>query len=417
MNLDEWQKEVLKTEGNIVLRSGRQVGKSTVISIMAGDYAANNSNKTIMIIAAVERQAFLLFDKCLKYMEVNYAKMIKTGRERPTKSKIELRNGSKIYCLPTGLSGNNIRGFTIDLLIADEAAFIPDDVFYSVTPALAARQGARIVLLSTPFGREGYFAQAFKDDTFSKFHVSSEECPRIAKDFLAQEKIRMSKRQYAQEYLGEFVDELMQWFPDELIKKCMTAKRPESIKKGENYFLGIDLARMGDDESTFEIIRIIDKKLIHIDNQVTTRTYLSESTKHTIELDKIYNFKKIFIDDEGIGVGVYDHLMENVEIRRKLVSINNSKRVYDYSEDKRERIFKEVLYSNLLRLMESGEIELLDDPEIFMSLKSVQYEYTSDTRGKPHLKIFGTYTHIAEGLIRAAWSVKYKNLNIWIKSF
>jgi hypothetical protein len=60
---------------------------------------------------------------------------------------------------------------------------------------------------------------------------------------------------------------------------------------------------------------------------------------------------------------------------------------------------------------------LLDDEEIFQSFKSVQYEYTTDTKGRSHLKIFGNYTHIVEGMTRLAWCVKYKPLNIWIKSF
>ena len=67
--------------------------------------------------------------------------------------------------------------------------------------------------------------------------------------------------------------------------------------------------------------------------------------------------------------------------------------------------------------MENKKIFLLQDPEIFQSLKSVQYEYTSDEKGKPILKIFGNYTHTAEALIRLAYGVKYKPLNIWIKSF
>lgn len=415
IKLDPFQEEILNAKGNIALRSGRQVGKSTIISILAGQYAAKNSNKTIMIVAAVERQAYLLFEKCLNYMESEYSKLIKKGKHRPTKTKIELTNGSKIYCLPTGMTGYGIRGFTIDLLIADEAAFIPEEVFNAVTPALAARKGSRIVLLSTPFGREGYFARAFKDPTFTTFHISSEECPRIDKEFLAQEKARLSKLVYQQEYLGEFVDDLMQFFPDELIIKTMKAKRPNNITK-EDFYLGVDLARMGEDESTFEIIRMANnKKLYHVENQITKRTYLNQSTKHIIELDKIYNFNKIFIDDEGIGVGVYDHLLDTEQTRRKIIPINNSKRVID-RDDGKVRLLKTDLYNNLLRLMEIGEIELLDDPEVFQSLKSVQYEYTSDKKGKTHLKIFGNYTHIAEGLIRAAWCVKYKPLNIWIKS-
>lgn len=419
LQLDPWQRQVLDTEGNICLRSGRQVGKSTVVSVLAGDYAAKNNNKTIMIIAAVERQAYLLFEKVLYYMEHTYPKLIKKGKDRPTKSRIQLINGSVIHCLPTGLTGYGIRGYTIDLLIADEAAFIPEDVYTAVTPAMATRtsKGARIVLLSTPFGREGYFARAFNDTTFTSFHVSSEECPRIDKEFLAQEKARMTKRQYQQEYMGEFVDDLMQFFPDFLIKRCMRAQRPNTINKGQDYYLGVDLARMGEDESTFEIFKLLeDKSLVQVENQVTKRTYLSESTKHIIELTKIYDFQKIFIDDEGIGVGVYDHLLDEDLTKRIIIPINNSQRVLDRDETKRTKLLKEDLYNNLLRLMEMGKVQFLEDPEIFQSLKSVQFEYTSDTRGRSHLKIYGNYTHIAEGIIRACWCVKYKPLNIWVSS-
>jgi hypothetical protein len=418
IKLDKWQEEILKAEGNICLRSGRQVGKSTIISILAGNYAANNGCKTIMIVAAVERQAYLLFEKVLFYMEQAYPKLIKKKKDKPTKSRIRLINGSVIYCLPTGITGYGIRGFTIDLLIADEAAFIPDAVFSAITPSIATRvkQGARIVLLSTPFGRKGYFAKTFNDPTFTNFHISSEECERISRDFLRAEKERMTKRQYAQEYLGEFVDELMQFFPDNLIISRMTLKRKELIR-GKQYYLGVDLARMGEDESTFEVFELMPNRFLEqIENQVTVRTLLYESTNHIIELDKLYNFQKILIDDEGIGVGVYDYLLQEEAVKRKIIPINNSKRVLDKDGIKSTRLLKEDLYNNLLMLMESGKIQLLDDPEIFHSLKSVQYEYTSDSLGRPHLHIFGSYTHICEGIIRGAWCSACKPLNVWINS-
>ena len=65
--------------------------------------------------------------------------------------------------------------------------------------------------------------------------------------------------------------------------------------------------------------------------------------------------------------------------------------------------------------MEHKKIKLLDDPEIYQSLKSVQYEYTRDAWGHPIMRIFGNYTHIVEGLIRAAWCVKDKSLNMWVE--
>ena len=218
LQLDEWQEEVMNTEGNLCLRSGRQVGKSTVIAVKAGEWAVKHPKKNIMVISSVERQAHLLFEKIHAYIYDNYRSNIKMGKDRPTKSRLRMKNGSVIYCLPTGLSGHGIRGYTIDLLIADEAAFIPEEVWTAVTPMLAVTRGT-VILLSTPFGREGYFYRCFSDDSYTQFHVSSEECPRKDQDFLDHEKERMTKLQYAQEYLGEFVDELRQFFPTNLSKQ------------------------------------------------------------------------------------------------------------------------------------------------------------------------------------------------------
>ena len=55
MNLDKWQQDVLDCEGNICVRTGRQVGKSFVVSMKAAVYAIENKKKTVMIIASVER--------------------------------------------------------------------------------------------------------------------------------------------------------------------------------------------------------------------------------------------------------------------------------------------------------------------------------------------------------------------------
>lgn len=408
--LDEWQQKVLDTKGNICLRSGRQVGKSTIISIKAGEYALNHKKKTILVIASVERQAQLLFEKILDYIVRTDKTKIKGGKDRPTKHKISLKNGSVIYCLPTGETGYGIRGYTINLLIADEAAFIPEAVWTAVTPMLAATRG-QIILLSTPHGREGYFARCFNDSSYTGFHVSSEECGRIDKEYLKREKERMTKMEYAQEYLGEFVDELMQFFPDSVINQCQVLKRRS---RGEgDYYLGVDVARMGGDESAFQIIcKQENRKLHQVENIARTNMRITDTIMEIIFLDGIWNFKKIYIDDGGLGVGVFDSLLAMDKFKRRVVAINNARRSIEFSRDKQRKktLMKEDLYNNLLKLMENKEILLLDDAEIFMSLKSVQYEYTDDGR----LKIFGRYTHIAEGLIRAAWCIKDKTLNISI---
>jgi len=408
MELDDWQKKVLDTKGNICLRSGRQVGKSTIVAQKAGEFATHNKKTSTLIIASTERQAQLLFDKTLTYLLENYKTYIERGKDKPTRHKIQLNNGSVIHCLPTGLTGYGIRGYTINLLIADEAAFIPDEVWTAVTPMLATTKGD-IILLSTPFGKDGYFYRCFNDESFSSFHISSEECSRIDRAFLKKEKERMSKLEYAQEYLGEFVDELRQFFPTKLIRDCMLLNEDSKIPEGINY-LGVDVARMGEDQSVLFTLTKVSNMLYMKEMLITEKTFLTDTIRDIKEENIRFNYRKIYIDDGGMGVGVFDPLLEDEETKRKVIAINNSSRSLDKKEEQRKKLLKEDLYNNLLVQMEQSKIVFYKDEELMKSLKSVQAEYTD--RG---LRIFGRYTHITEALIRAAWCVKDKSLNIWIR--
>lgn len=430
LNLDPWQAEILSAKGNLVLCSGRQVGKSTIISINSSEYAIRNASKSILIISSTERQAEELFIKCLNYIHDNYKSFIKKGKDRPTKHIIKLSNGSVIRSLPAGLAGIGVRGYTLDRLIVDEAAFVEDDVFTSLTPSLLTT-GGDIILVSTPHGKKGYFYEMTKSPTFTVFHVNSEMVIReralsstwtehqrqSALEHLERQKQVMSKLEYAQEYMGEFIDDLLQYFPDELIRKCMTRKRPnETPSQAKTYFLGVDIARLGQDLSVFAVLdRTKREKLVQVESIATSKTRLNQTTDKILELDRAYNFKEIYVDDGGIGSGVFDYLLVNEQTKRKVVAINNRARPLDRNEEYKKKILKEDLYNNLLMLMEQGKIELLDDDEIFYSLKSVQYEYTVIANSPTKLRIFGNYTHHAESLIRAAWCTKDKRLNIWVR--
>jgi len=222
----------------------------------------------------------------------------------------------------------------------------------------------------------------------------------------------MTTLEYAQEYMGEFVSALHQVFPDELIKEVMQLERRGNIRKGRKYYIGVDIARMGSDESAFQIIdRTNPRALEHVESQITTKTLTTATTRHIIGLEAQYDFKQIFIDDGGMGVGVLDQLLDTESTRRKTIAINNSSRPLDREGKKRKKVLKEEIYNNLLMLMERRRILLLKDPEIFQSLKSIQFSL--DEHGKT--KYFGNYAHITDGLVRAAWSSTDKTLNIYAR--
>jgi hypothetical protein len=227
------------------------------------------------------------------------------------------------------------------------------------------------------------------------------------------EKREMSKLEWGQEYEGLFLEDLQQFFPDDMIQSCQTVKRPDYIDKNKVYFLGEDISRMGEDETTYEIGYLQGDTLIQVENQISKHVYISDTVKRNLELDNIYDFRKMFIDDEGIGIGVFDMLMDNEQTKNKIIGINNSKRVID-RDGKEKGILKTELYYYLRMLMEQKKIMLLDDMSIFQSLKSVQYEYETDIKGNPIIRIHGNYTHIAEGVIRLAQALKYKDINIRI---
>ena len=420
MDLDEWQKKVLATKGNMCIVSPRQMGKSTVISQDAGEYALNNPKKSIMIIASVERQSLLLFEKVLDYIYRKDKKQIKKGKDRPTKHELKLINGSIIRCLPTGESGYGIRGYTIDRLYADEAAFIREEVWAAVTPMLATT-GGDIILLSTPFGKDNYFYRMYTNDQFTSIHVNPEEVINSRPEpmrtnmlnFRKDEEERMTKLQFLQEHMGEFVGGIDRFISDDLIDMVctITEYQPQGDK-----FQGIDLARMGGDDvvlSSFD--RINRANLCQFDLTIPDPQSLTDTARLILLKDRQINHKKIYLDDGGLGVGVYDILYDDKQTRRKVVGLNNASREIErtYNNGKTKIRSKTLLGTDmsvfLKALMEQGKIKLLDDPRVRHSLRSMQCDYSE---GK--LTIYGNYSHIWESLKRAAQCLKDKNLNIYI---
>ena len=406
MKLDDWQKQVMETEGNLCLRSGRQVGKSTIIALKAAKYALENPKKLIMVIAYVERQASLIFAKILNNLHRIDKSQILLKSKKPTKHIIQLKNGSTIHCYAAGETGWGIMGFTIDLLIADEAAFINEEVWNSVTPALAVTKG-NIWLLSTPKLMEGFYYKCFTNPNFRAFHQSSEDCPRIPKEFLEEKKKEFTKAQYAQMYLGNFVDDFKQVFTEEWIKQVCTLPPNEPSLIGGEIYLGVDIAGMGEDESVFSGFQRVGDKVFQISQKITTKTRTTETEEHIIKLDRAYNYEKVGIDDGGLGVGVFDHLLQHDDLKFKIVGLNNARMFID-KDEKTKKLYKEAMYYNLLAMGERGEIKLFDDDATKRSLRCIQVEDNG--------KISGRYSHVVESDIRGAWLAKAKPLNFKVYS-
>jgi len=66
---------------------------------------------------------------------------------------------------------------------------------------MIAVSGGSIMLLSTPFGKRGFFHQVWShSQPWLKIQVTADQCPRLTPEFLAEELVELGERWYAQEY-------------------------------------------------------------------------------------------------------------------------------------------------------------------------------------------------------------------------
>ena len=435
---DKWQKEILEAEGDILVNTGRQVGKTMTMSHKIANYMINNPNSQIIVVSLTEDQAQLIIIMVLDYLEKKNKKNIQLGKNKPTKSRIWLKNKARVISRPVGNTGDAVRGFTGNVLYIDEASGMPELMWKAAMPTLATT-GGQIWMTSTPRGKfiggsseKNFFFKCWenRDERWQVFNTNTEmvynereistnwtqEKREKALKFLDNQKAILTDMEYRQEYMGEFLDDNRQWFEDDLIRSCQVLARPNRIDKNDILFLGCDIARMGMDESSFQIFKLTEKGHLHqLENQITTKTTLPQTFEHIKQLDALYDFSKIFIDSGGIGVGVFDWLMVDDQTKWKTEAIDNSKQIISV-DNKTKKLQKTLKYTHTKMLMETGKLKLLDDSNVFQSLKSVQFAYTNDSLGTRHLKIFGNYTHIAEGITNAAWGEKYKHLNLSIYS-
>ncbi len=201
---DPWQRSVLTSQQpRKILCCGRQAGKSTVAAILAIHKALTQAGSTVLVVAPGERQAKLLFSKAAGlYKRAGYP--LAAHSERRT--GLELSNGSVIEALPA--VERTTRGYSVDLLIVDEAAGVPDMDYHGILPALIATQGEQ-VLLSTPRGKRGFFHELWHSGTepdWQRVMVRSDEVGRIRSEDLEVFRHTMPEQFFRQEFYCEWLD-------------------------------------------------------------------------------------------------------------------------------------------------------------------------------------------------------------------
>ncbi len=218
-DLDSWQLRVLDAvESKVILNCSRQAGKSTVSALLAIRHALYSPASLTLLVSPSQRQSGELFRKAL----ANYhALPLKPPIRAESALRLELSNGSRIVSLPG--SEKTTRGYSkASLIVLDEASRIEDGLISSLRPMMATARGARFVVMSTPWGRRGFFYERWHADDpgWLKIEIPATECPRIPAEFLSEQARELGPLLYDQEYLCRFVDSAETLFATALVERA-----------------------------------------------------------------------------------------------------------------------------------------------------------------------------------------------------
>lgn len=287
--------------------------------------------------------------------------MTKTGLVKSANSQlltIEFTTGSEIL-FKSAEQKDALRGFTVSgILVIDEAAFIPDEIFEILYPTCDANN-APILVISTPLFCSGEFYELYirginGDSRVISFDWSKYDTSKyLSKEKLEYYRNTISPLKFKSEYLGEFISEGSYLFGD--LNNCVG--EPE----GDIVYAGIDWGSGNGGDFTVMVglnkfgcvVKIIAMKDIPPTEQIEI---LSKHINNTPTL------KCVCVEMNSIGRIYYDSLKKNIKVNiRCFQTTNDSKR------DIIEKLIKAFL---------TGSITIIGDDELIRELQHYAVEKT-----------------------------------------
>lgn len=352
-----------------VIKSKRQVGKSILAEIISMFHCLQNQNFKVYIIEPSFTQADKIFIEIYTMCKGKafYAKC------NNVKRAIYFKNGSEIRLFSEQQGIATLQGFTCNLLIIDEAAYLKADTIDAVMPYVNTTKGP-ILMFSTPRAKAGPFYDFFclgqspeNNNVFSYDWVRYDTSELLSPAKLELYRKQVDPLKFRTYYLGEFLENESAFFGN--YDQCIIPIKPAHIP-GVEYWFGIDWGSgVGADWTAISIIRKFGKKIQLMDIVYFNDKDPNETINEIEKLAKIWHPNRITVETNSIG-NVYFGLL-----REKLNGLNIPVAGFTTTNDTKDKII-----SKLQVLLQNNLIELYADPELLVELSV--YEMTFSKTGK-----------------------------------
>jgi phage FluMu gp28-like protein len=312
-----YQAELLRCQSKrIVACWARQTGKTTAIAIKVVHSAFTNANTTTLIVSRGLRQSMIMYGVIENLVKVHL--VLRRSVVKSTRTMIQLSNGSRIVALPCGPDGASLRGYTADLVVMDEAAFMPEDVIASVIFPMLATTNGTAIMLSTPWGRDHIFYRSFKNLNYWSQQVKAGVCPLISKEFLEEQRRDIGELRYRMEYEAEFVEDENSFFSQDLIRECVEdydlVDESQLLAEGRiagNYYLGADFGKKVD----YSVVALLKAE----ENERLRLVFLKQFPLGTPYIDVVGFIQRLnhkfdiangYVDQSAIGESLLEEIKE-----------------------------------------------------------------------------------------------------------
>jgi len=190
-----------------VVNAGRRFGKSYLAGYEMLTMALNKDDAVIWYVAPTLPQARkIMWDDWMR-RNIPDCYIAKKNEQMMT---MRFKNGSVIYVLSAS-DPDSLRGSGVDLMVFDEAAFMPNDTWEVVRPVLSDKyHEGKALFISTPAGYNWFydmFNRCKEDgykDSWESFQFTTLEGGNVTPEEIEEARRTMSAKMFAQEYLASF---------------------------------------------------------------------------------------------------------------------------------------------------------------------------------------------------------------------
>lgn len=419
----KYQEEMLRAmagERYTVIATARQAGKSTTTCGFILWYIIFHADKTVALLANKGETAREILGRIqLAYQHL--PKWLQQGVKEWNKGSFELENNSRVIAAAT--SSNNIRGFSINLLFIDEAAFIEnwDDFFTSVYPTISSGTESKIVLVSTPNGLNHFYKiwqnAAENRNNYKPIKVMWHDVPgrddNWKRDTLSAMNFDTEKfeQEYCVEFLGSSGTLIAGWKLKQLVHQTpLMSKDGLSMYKqpvrDNSYVCIVDVSRgKGLDYSAFSVLDVTKMPYEQVcafrNNLISPIDYAD--VVHRV--CKSFNNAAILVETNDIGEQVASSLHLDFEYENVLFTESagrNGKRItsgFGGNIDKGIRTTKSVksVGCSILKLMVEQNQLIINDFETISELS------TFSRKGISYEAEPGKHDDMVMGLVLFAW--------------